>query len=84
VWQQDESGRVHTPFEPVVLAGTLSLIPILIIEADAKSDAWQTFATVANWIIWGIFLTELVTALFVATRGGRPSGRTGSTSRSSC
>ncbi len=41
MWHQDESGRVHTPFEPIVLAATLSLIPILIIEADAKSDAWQ-------------------------------------------
>jgi hypothetical protein len=35
MWQQDESGRVHTPFEPVVLAATLALIPVLIIEADA-------------------------------------------------
>ena len=27
VWQQDESGRVHTPFEPVVLAATLRADP---------------------------------------------------------
>jgi hypothetical protein len=32
MWHRDESGRVHTPFEPVVLAATLSLIPVLIIE----------------------------------------------------
>lgn len=66
--QQDESGRVHTPFEPVVLAATLSLIPILIIGADANSDGWQTFATVANWIIWGAFMTELVAVLVVAAQ----------------
>ena len=51
-----------------MLAATLSLIPILIIEADAKSDGWQTFATVANWIIWAIFVTELVAVLVVAKR----------------
>jgi hypothetical protein len=39
VWSQDEPGRVHTPFEPVVLVATLSLIPVLIIEADTKA-AW--------------------------------------------
>lgn len=29
VWQQDETGRVRTPLEPVVLAATLALIPVL-------------------------------------------------------
>jgi hypothetical protein len=31
---------VHTPFEPVALVATLALIPVLIIEADTKSDGW--------------------------------------------
>ena len=35
MWTQDESGRVHTPLEPVVLAATLALFPVLIIESDA-------------------------------------------------
>jgi hypothetical protein len=52
VWTQDDSGRVHTPFEPVVLAATLALIPVLIVKADAKSNGWQTFAYVTNWAIW--------------------------------
>jgi hypothetical protein len=38
MWHQDESGRVHTPFEPVVLAATLALIPVLIIEAEVVID----------------------------------------------
>ncbi len=67
MWRQDESGRVHTPLEPVVLAATLALIPVLIIEADATSDGWLRFATVANWIIWAIFATELG-AVLVAER----------------
>jgi voltage-gated potassium channel len=68
MWKQDESGRVHTPLEPVVLVATLALIPVLIIEADATSSSWQRFAEVANWIIWAIFVIELATVLIVASR----------------
>ena len=68
MWKQDESGRVHTPLEPVVLAATLALIPVLIIEADATSHGWQQFATVANWIIWAVFVAELAAVLVVAPR----------------
>jgi hypothetical protein len=41
MWRQDESGRVHTPLEPLVLAATLALIPVVIIEADA-TGGWRT------------------------------------------
>jgi voltage-gated potassium channel len=67
-WFQDESGRVHTPLEPVVLVATFALIPVLIIESDVKSGGWQTFAYVANWVIWGLFAAELAAVLIVATR----------------
>jgi hypothetical protein len=70
MWRQDESGRVHTPFEPAVLAATLALIPVLIIEADAKSDGWQRFAEAANWTIWAVFAIELVAVLVAASRKG--------------
>jgi voltage-gated potassium channel len=68
MWKQDESGRVHTPFEPVVLAATLALIPVLILEADATSAGWQQVAEVANWIIWAVFAIELAAVLVVASR----------------
>lgn len=68
MWKQDESGRVHTPLEPIVLAATLALIPVLIIEADATSEGWQRFAEVANWLIWAVFFVELVAVLVVASR----------------
>jgi voltage-gated potassium channel len=68
MWNQDESGRVHTPFEPVVLVATLALIPVLILEADATSAGWQRVAEVANWIIWAVFAIELATVLVVAKR----------------
>jgi len=67
MWQQDESGRVHTPLEPIVLAATLALIPVLILEADAEGS-WQTAAFVANWFIWVVFALELGAVLVVATR----------------
>jgi voltage-gated potassium channel len=67
MWSQDESGRVHTPLEPLVLAATLALIPVLIVEADA-SGTWLTAAFVANWLIWAVFAVEFVAVLIVATR----------------
>lgn len=67
LWMQDESGRVHTPLEPIVLAATLALIPVLILEADA-SGAWLDVAFVANRLIWAVFAAELAAVLIVATR----------------
>lgn len=66
MWQ-DDSGRVHTPLEPVVLAATLLLIPVLILETDADGG-WRTFAHAANWIIWIVFAVELALVLVVAER----------------
>jgi voltage-gated potassium channel len=68
MWEQTESGRVKTPFEPIVLAATLAMIPVLIIEADASSEGWKTFAQVANWTIWALFAAELAFVLVVAPR----------------
>ena len=48
-WQQARGGRVRHAFEPIVIAATLALIPVLIIETDAKSEGWQRFANVADW-----------------------------------
>lgn len=73
-----------TPFEPIVLAATLLMIPVIIIERDAESDGWVTAAFTANWIIWAVFALELVFVLVIAprkaaalragARNGRPSG----------
>jgi hypothetical protein len=39
MWQQDSDGRVRHFFEPIVIAATLALIPVLIMEADVDSPA---------------------------------------------
>jgi hypothetical protein len=36
-------------FEPVVLGATLALIPVFVIEAEAKSSRWKDIAYAANW-----------------------------------
>ena len=75
MWEQSESGRVSHRFEPLILAATLMMIPVIIIERDATSDGWQAFAKVANWAIWGIFAFEMIFILRVAPRkGGGPAG----------
>lgn len=70
MWKQDESGRVETPtwFEPVILAATLAMIPVLIVQRDAHSVGWQTAANAANWLIWVVFAAEVAFVLAVAQR----------------
>ena len=68
MWEQSESGRVTHPFEPVALAATLLMIPVLVIQRDASSDGWQTFAFAANWAIWSVFAAELAFVVTVAPR----------------
>lgn len=52
-----------------MLAATLALIPVLVLEADA-AGTWQTVAVVANWVIWAVFAVELGAILYVAERRG--------------
>jgi voltage-gated potassium channel len=68
MWQQDSKGKVETPFEPLILAATLAMIPVLILQRDAKSHEWRVVADAANWVIWGIFVAEVVAILIVAQR----------------
>jgi hypothetical protein len=70
VWTQLESGRVVHRFEPIVLVATLAVIPVIIIESEAKSSVWKDFAIAANWLIWAVFAAELAFILIVAPRKG--------------
>jgi voltage-gated potassium channel len=69
-WAQDESGRVEHPFEPLILIATLAMIPVIVVERDATSHGWRTFAFAANWVIWAIFAAEMAFILAVARRKG--------------
>jgi voltage-gated potassium channel len=70
MWRQAPNGRVTHAFEPIVLVATLAVIPVLIIEYEAKSSVWQDVATAANWLIWAVFAAELAFILMVAPRKG--------------
>lgn len=59
---------MRTPLEGVVLVAALALVPVLIIEHDAKSHGWRDFAAAANWVIWAAFAVEFAVALAIAPR----------------
>ena len=68
MWQQLDSGRVTHRFEWVILAATLAVIPVMVIELEASSNGWREVAFAANWAIWAIFVAELAFILTVAPR----------------
>jgi voltage-gated potassium channel len=67
-WRQLENGRVVHSYEWLILVATLALIPVLVIETDVHSHGWQIVAQVCNWVIWTLFVTEVVFVLTVAPR----------------
>lgn len=68
MWQQLDSGRVTHRFEWVILAATLAVIPVMVIELEASSSGWREVAFAVNWAIWAIFVAELAFILTVAPR----------------
>jgi len=68
VWLQDPDGRVSHPFEPLLLALTLLVIPVVVVEESHAPHGLRVAASVANWVIWVGFLVELVVVLVVADR----------------
>jgi voltage-gated potassium channel len=72
MWRQIPSGKVETPqwLERVILGAALAMIPVLIVQRDAKSSQWHTAAQAANWVIWGIFAAELAAILYFAPSKG--------------
>jgi hypothetical protein len=40
----------------------------MVIELETSSSGWRDFAYAANWVIWGIFLADMVFILRVAPR----------------
>jgi len=68
VWEQLDSGRVTHRFEWVILAATLAVIPVMVIELETSSSGWRELAFAANWVIWAIFVAELAFILWVAPR----------------
>jgi voltage-gated potassium channel len=59
------SERIARRFEPMIIVATLLVVPVLILEETDVGNAWATVAAVANWVIWLVFLAEVVVMLAV-------------------
>jgi hypothetical protein len=67
-WEQTESGRVLHPFEPLMLALALLIIPVVLVEESHAAPTLKTAAAILNWFIWVGFASELVVIVVVADR----------------
>ena len=57
----DASYRVwQRRFEIPVVVAALATIPLLVAEGQHLSEPWSTLVTVANWLVWLVFLLEAV------------------------
>lgn len=61
----ERSRRMQRHFEwPIVVAAIL-VIPVIYIEQSEHGEPWTTLAAVANWLIWLLFLAEVVVMLAI-------------------
>jgi voltage-gated potassium channel len=59
----EQAQRVKRRFEIPVLIAALLVVPVIIIEQRAASEAWLRVANIANWAIWAAFFLEYVTVV---------------------
>jgi voltage-gated potassium channel len=57
--------RIEKRLEPVLLVATLLILPVLILQASRVDEPWATIAAVGDWVIWLVFLAEVVIMLAV-------------------
>lgn len=65
VWQT-ETGRVRHPFELVVLALSLLMLPALLIQDSSLHSPWGQVADGFGALVWAVFAVELAFTLRVA------------------
>ena len=54
-----------------MLGAALAVIPTMIIQTSTEQTAWLRVASVADWVIWAMFVTEAVVMLSVVPDKGR-------------
>ena len=57
--------RIEKRLEPVLLVATLLVLPVLILQASKVDEPWRTVAAVGDWVIWLVFLAEVLIMLAV-------------------
>lgn len=64
----ERAERARRLFEVPILIAALLVVPVIIIEEQATSPAWQSVAVLANWTIWAAFLVEYLVVVTLAER----------------
>jgi hypothetical protein len=59
----ERSERVARQFELPVLIAALLVIPVIVVEQSDWGDPWKTLGVIVNWLIWLVFLAEVVTLI---------------------
>jgi voltage-gated potassium channel len=62
--------RWERRFDLPIVVGALLVIPILIAEQTEPGEPWETLAVVGNWLVWLLFLAEVVVMLAVVPDRG--------------
>jgi voltage-gated potassium channel len=63
--------RWERRFEVPIVVGALLVIPILFVEQSHPGEPWEMLAAVGNWLVWVLFLAEVVVMLAVVPDRGR-------------
>jgi voltage-gated potassium channel len=56
----ERTQRIERRFEKPIVIAALLVIPVIVLERTGSGPPWTTIAIVANWLIWGLFLAEVV------------------------
>jgi voltage-gated potassium channel len=61
----DRAERLERRFELPIVIAALLVVPIIFVEQADPGEPWSTLATVGNWLVWFMFLAEVVVLLAV-------------------
>ncbi len=64
----ERSELIAKRFELPVLIAALLVIPVIVVEQSDWGDPWTTLGVIVNWLIWLVFLAEVVTLIAVAPK----------------
>jgi voltage-gated potassium channel len=59
------SDRIARRLEPLLIVATLLVVPVLLLQGSDVGEPWETLVVVADWLIWLVFVAELVIMLAV-------------------
>jgi voltage-gated potassium channel len=61
----ERAERIERRFEVPIVIAALLVIPILFVEQSNPGEPWDTIAAIGNWLVWLLFLAEVVVMLAV-------------------